>query len=508
MGNSLSNGDSDVILIVENTKIPAHKSKLIEHSEYFKAMFSSYFIEAAQDEITLEDTNLKAFKRVLEYIHTGRMDYYLQNLRIPLGEVFEVLVCAQYFMVDALISDMTSNLKKKVAPRVLLNYALAHSSKELISYSTNKILKNAKHTDIRIFDQFSPLAVKHFLNIRLDTLESLMFIALVEWMRKNPAYSDSFPKLLKQIDLHLLKGKQMDVLFEPVKLIDRDYCQNLLIQQREQDKKLQKVVNTNFITSISDLCIFEGRKICSSDSTVASVASWHHERPIIIDLKKPYFINCLKFFIKTNNIRKHLRYTVLASANTRNWKVVIDHSTYDCSGQQTLYFKECTIRYIRIHAETDYFIINGKIEALLSTEPFDIHRARYYSTTLIVPKANFVQMKTLSTWNSTISGGFIYGELTDGHIRHKLGEPDSIVYKFSQPYVIDSVKLLLREQCNYHIEVAPSFGLWKRVVAEMNVSGWSSISFKRQPVMYIRIVGTKAPSEYFYVDKLECPCKY
>uniref|UniRef100_A0A7E4UNN4 BACK domain-containing protein n=1 Tax=Panagrellus redivivus TaxID=6233 RepID=A0A7E4UNN4_PANRE len=75
----------------------------------------------------------------------------------------------------------------------------------------------------------------------------IIFEALVSWMRANPDYLDWFPEILKQFDLYLLGEQQLEVLFEPVELVDRNVCLSLLTQQREQAMDVQKVVNENVI---------------------------------------------------------------------------------------------------------------------------------------------------------------------------------------------------------------------------------------------------------------------
>lgn len=61
---------SDVVFLVENEKIPAHKAIITSRCEYFATMMSSGLKESNQNEIQLS-VPLKAFKTILEYIYTG-----------------------------------------------------------------------------------------------------------------------------------------------------------------------------------------------------------------------------------------------------------------------------------------------------------------------------------------------------------------------------------------------------------------------------------------------------
>uniref|UniRef100_A0A7E4V388 BTB domain-containing protein n=1 Tax=Panagrellus redivivus TaxID=6233 RepID=A0A7E4V388_PANRE len=499
----------DVSLIIDHSVIPAHRATLSEKSKYFRTEFSN---KANSDEITLKETNATALKCVLKYMYGVKLDY-LYAKSIPLNEVFDVLVAARFYMVDTLEREILTTLKKQVATNLLLNSALSYPIEDLISYSADAIRKAAhlyeelqtsitfplnKHENAlvknKIFDQLSLEAVKYVLGIYFDASEPILFSALVAWMRANPDHSDVFPDLLELIDLCLLKEEHLDAFFKPTNLVDYNVYQKILLAQQGKVKNVQKVVNKNVIKSVSDLCVVEGQKISSTNSTVASLASFRENIPIIIDLKQRYLLNCLKFFIKTN---RKLRYTVSISTNMRNWKRVI-YSKPDCSGQQTLFFKEDAVRFIRIQSDAQYFIIDGKVET-------------YYWTLLVPtkkplkPSRNLVRMKMWKT-DSKPAGGFISGKLMNGGISHLIDGTSSIVYKFTKPYMIEKMKLRIGDDKTYYVEVSENKWDWTPVFFEENVSDWRTVTFKKRPVMYIRIngVGCSDDLEYFTLYKLEC----
>uniref|UniRef100_A0A7E4VS35 BTB domain-containing protein n=1 Tax=Panagrellus redivivus TaxID=6233 RepID=A0A7E4VS35_PANRE len=512
----------DVILVIEDTEIPAHRSILSSRSEYFNAMFSNNFIEANSDKIILKETNLKPFKRVLEYFYTGDVNT-LHNVcsksTTSLKDLFEIYSCAQYYVADAVTKPTMWYIvyKGRQSPGQLLNCVIDYSIDELTSYNNYLIKETSDLCVMTLFSWLSPQAVKHVLKLKLNMRESVIFEALVWWMRTYSEHSALFPELLEHVDLYLLEEEQIEMLFKPDQLIDRDFCLNLRNQQEEEAKVVQKIVNENVISSISDLRVVEGTKMSSTYSTVASVASWKQEKPVIIDLKQRYLLNCLKFFIKCNSVRKHLSYTVSVSTDMRDWESIIDYSKYECSGQQNLYFKERAIRFIRIQSDAKYFIIDGKIEALYSLSLPIVDP----SSNIIVPVHNFMQFQKLSTWDSRTLGGFISGEIINREInsnfpntreqhknvfiRHKSDDDGSIIYKFHQPYIIGSMKLLLGSKKSYYIETATKDENWTLVFAEENVSSMRTATFKKQPVIYIKIVGYSESSEYFYLhNELKC----
>lgn len=62
---------SDIVLVVQEQKLSAHKVVLAARSEYFRALLYGGMRESNQAEITLSDAPVKAFKSLLKYIYTG-----------------------------------------------------------------------------------------------------------------------------------------------------------------------------------------------------------------------------------------------------------------------------------------------------------------------------------------------------------------------------------------------------------------------------------------------------
>ncbi|CAH8680767.1 unnamed protein product [Schistosoma rodhaini] len=64
---------SDVVLVVQNTRFPAHRAILAARSEYFRALFYGGLAESSSSVVYLNDINVIAFKSILNYIYTGQM---------------------------------------------------------------------------------------------------------------------------------------------------------------------------------------------------------------------------------------------------------------------------------------------------------------------------------------------------------------------------------------------------------------------------------------------------
>lgn len=64
---------SDVIFLVENKQLPAHKSVLSAASSYFAKMFSSGMKESYQSKITIPNMKAKVFEAFLEYVYCNKV---------------------------------------------------------------------------------------------------------------------------------------------------------------------------------------------------------------------------------------------------------------------------------------------------------------------------------------------------------------------------------------------------------------------------------------------------
>ncbi len=78
---------SDIDIVVDGTKIPAHKCILSARSPIFKAMFSyNNTKEALEKEVVIPDVSVNVMKEFLRFIYTGvkpkESPYFLELLTI------------------------------------------------------------------------------------------------------------------------------------------------------------------------------------------------------------------------------------------------------------------------------------------------------------------------------------------------------------------------------------------------------------------------------------------
>uniref|UniRef100_A0A7E4VM28 BTB domain-containing protein n=1 Tax=Panagrellus redivivus TaxID=6233 RepID=A0A7E4VM28_PANRE len=132
---------SDVTIIVGDKKFRAHRSVLSKRSGFFRTLFSSDSIDAESNEIILQEKNLKTFEVVLNYIYDDKYlfwNYTTIDISVVMDKNFTLLLCAQYYKVDALVKTIIEQLKK-YDPALVLNKALAYQVDELVTSSTQLI---------------------------------------------------------------------------------------------------------------------------------------------------------------------------------------------------------------------------------------------------------------------------------------------------------------------------------------------------------------------------------
>jgi hypothetical protein len=102
---------SDVIIIVDGNKLPAHKFLLAAKSKVFYAMFYGDMIESKAKEVEIKDTTVEAFKLMLKYIYFEELDLGNDN---DYEMAFEIYRIAHRFELRKLIEILYKSLVEMV----------------------------------------------------------------------------------------------------------------------------------------------------------------------------------------------------------------------------------------------------------------------------------------------------------------------------------------------------------------------------------------------------------
>lgn len=176
---------SDVTFVVEDTKIPAHKTILLARCSYFQRLLCGGFAEATQSEIKLK-VPLDAFKMILRFIYTGYMS--LDSLNVD--QIIDVYDLAEIYELKPLNDTISVYLATKLSLENcfdILNAACLYSRDDL----QNKCLAlmDRQSTEILQHDSFRSLSSTSLCTLlerdSFYALEIDIFNAVKNWTTSN-----------------------------------------------------------------------------------------------------------------------------------------------------------------------------------------------------------------------------------------------------------------------------------------------------------------------------------
>ncbi|KAF6778611.1 hypothetical protein AHF37_01952 [Paragonimus kellicotti] len=205
---------SDVTLVVQGVQFKAHRIILAARSEYFRALLYGGLAESSRSIIHLNDINAVAFKQVLLYIYTGRLN--VQQLRTML----DVLGLAHQYDFQRLESALSTHLTRSLRLSnvwFIYNLAVLYNLEELINACLTFLDGIAP----------APLYSPHFLRLSQPAVERLLsrdsfcaseieiFRSLCAWFRANEE-ADSPPNVDQTVSkdsLELFRGTSAPIVF-------------------------------------------------------------------------------------------------------------------------------------------------------------------------------------------------------------------------------------------------------------------------------------------------------
>ncbi|KAI1702194.1 BTB/POZ domain-containing protein [Ditylenchus destructor] len=120
--HTLSSCPSDIVLVVGNAQIPAHKQLLSYFSEFFNNMFQSEFKESRESEITLEEVRYEEMVELLSIIYPS--DYTINETNIA-----TIVKMADRFIMPIILERCKQELKNSNKIKGALKLWLAQQYK-------------------------------------------------------------------------------------------------------------------------------------------------------------------------------------------------------------------------------------------------------------------------------------------------------------------------------------------------------------------------------------------
>ncbi|XP_008560580.1 speckle-type POZ protein [Microplitis demolitor] len=148
---------SDVVLIVNDKRIKAHKSILIARSPVLAAMFMHNTVENKNSEINIVDLKAEIIEKMIKFIYTDKVENIDDDAEY-------LLEAADKYQVQMLKELCEKSLSKSVSPenavRIMI-LAHRHNAEQLLEFVNDFIVANAK--DVIEASDYKSLDKSNFL---------------------------------------------------------------------------------------------------------------------------------------------------------------------------------------------------------------------------------------------------------------------------------------------------------------------------------------------------------
>ncbi|KAL2737804.1 BTB/POZ domain-containing protein 9 [Vespula squamosa] len=527
----LSNSYTDVTLIVADQRFNGHKIILAARSQYFRALLFGGLKESTQQEIELKGASVPAFKGLFKYIYTGHMSLANQREEV----IVDILGLAHQYGFVELESAISDYLKKILS---IKNFCFIFDAARLYQIEflkkwcyqyVNKYAAEIIHHDS--FLQLSPTALNELIS--RDSFyapEIDIFLAVQEWIKANPDVDAK--EILAQVRLSLISLTDLLNIVRPTRLVSSEAILDAITAIMDKSSELayrgQMLVDQNIALAAYGAEVLQGEmrsylldgncyNYDMERGYTRHAITDTQEHGILIKLGTQCIINHIKMLLWDRDLRSY-SYYIEVSMDQKHWVRIIDYTKYFCRSWQYLYFEPRVMLYIRIVGTNNTV---NKVFHVVSFEAYYRNHSEKLSEGFIIPTRNVATMKfgaTVTEGVSRIRNALLNGDTSDydwdsGYTCHQLGS-GSILIQLGQPYIIDSMRLLLwdcdKRSYSYYIEVSSNYLTWDLVVDKTKelCRSWQILRFHpARPVVFIRIVGTHntANEVVFHCVHFECP---
>lgn len=215
------------------------------------------------------------------------------------------------------------------------------------------------------------------------------------------------------------------------------------------------------------------------------------------------------------------------------WEPVVDYTKYHCQWWQLLHFTLRVVHQVKLVATRNVGTASRMIPAL-QVRLYNLDRSYNVDpgTGLIIPTENVARKDMCASVINDENGQGVVFPLQRGstrptdenicqglaaHVINQHNPHASITIQLVQPYLVSSMRFLLwngppgsnERRYSYCVEVSADIKNWTMVSDKRGdwLASWQEVTFEAQPVVYIRIRGTRVNSgdRRFGITYFECP---
>lgn len=126
----LSKTSSDVLLVIGNDLIPAHKSVLTKTSDYFHAMFSIQMLETRLDRVVIEELMSEPFLFVLRMAYGFKLSPKELTV-LSFNDIFDAIIVANKYHFKRIEHYLTDLFFEKLNTNFSADYLCVNEHKSL-----------------------------------------------------------------------------------------------------------------------------------------------------------------------------------------------------------------------------------------------------------------------------------------------------------------------------------------------------------------------------------------
>lgn len=509
---ALSDVYADIVFLVDNERLPAHRTLLAARSDYFRAMlYGGGFRESTQTEIRL-DIPLAPFRTLLHYIYSGHMSLG----RLSVEHVLDIFGLAHQYGFTALeltIGEYLCDVLSIDNVCAILDAASLYNLAELTDVCLTFMDQNAvsllQHAAFRQLSRHSLCAL-----LRRDSFfapEVQIFTAVHDWSRQNSAEDVAGVVGLVRLSLmnmeQLLKVVRPSGILHPDRLLDvfeekttaksLNYRGALWPGENVASQKFRsQVVQGEFrLALLDDDCTQYDMEKGYTRHMITDA----NDQGIIVELGTISIINHLKLLLWDRDNRSYF-YFVEVSVNLTQWERVVDHTDYNCRSWQYLYFPARAVKYVKLvgtHNTENKIFHAVSLQAMYAERPVPVVNG------FVAPRHNVATVERSATVvrgvsrcrNVLINGDCTTYDWDSGYTCHQLGSGE-ILIQLGQPYWLASMRILLWDcddrAYSFYVETSTNMRQWDMAVDRRShmLKSWQTLSFTARPVVFVKIVGT------------------
>ena len=390
----LSDTFSDITLIVDGHRLPAHRVLLAARSDYFRALLYGGMKESSERDIEIKVTSVQAFKYLLKYLYCG----HIQLKSFKEETILEIFGLSHEYGFVELETAISDYLKNTLSIRNVC-----------VIYDTASLFQLSQLAEVcRLFIDRQALEVirnESFFSLSISTLKDIIqrdsfcapeidiFRAVCEWAKRNSSQSPEVVKdIISCIRLALISTNDLLSVVRNSGLVDPDDILDA-IDAKNQSRDMELNYRGCLLPEQNVACTRFNAQVMHGENRNALLDgdalnydmergfTRHHidessAQGILIALGMQCIINHIRILLWDKDMRAY-SYYIEVSMDMMDWIKVIDHTNYLCRSWQYLYFPARVVRYIRLvgtHNTLNRVFHVVSFECMFTEKKFEVDR--------------------------------------------------------------------------------------------------------------------------------------